>query len=163
MDLEALATMVDDLVHVPGAERLDARLYGVRLFPDAGAGGVAGRVLLDELARGYAREIPRRVRPPAGLAAIALATTGWGAPMADDGSMSERPSLHPSRRRIHVTALVGGDGEDCSVLRFGDDDPLLVRGGIGYVHDLLLRCWSRRADAPDGRIRGRVAAPARPW
>ena len=167
MDLEMLATMVDDLVHVPGADRLAARLYGVRIFGGSGggSGGEGGRILLDELARGYAREIPRRVRPPAGLAAIALTTTGWGAPLEDDGTVaaeSGRPSLHPQRRRIHVTALVAGQGEDCSVIRFGDDDPVVVRGAIGYVHELLLRCWSRRLDAPESRVRRRPAMTVTP-
>lgn len=158
MDLETLATVVDDLVHIPGAERVIARLYGVRLFGDDD--GEAGRVLLDELGRGYAREVPRRVRPPAGLAAVALTTTGWGAPLAVGGNLPERPSRHPERRRIHVTALVGGDGEDVSVLRFADDDePMIVRGGIGVVHDLLVRCWNRRADAPAGRGRRHLDAP----
>ena len=160
MDLEMLARMVDELVRVPAADRVDARLYGVRLFDDDekedGDGDGGGRVLLDELGRGEAREIPRRVRPPAGLAAIALTTTGWAAPTNEDGTCAGSPSRHPRRRRIHVTALIGGDGEDVSVLRYGDGEAQVVRGAIGVVHERLLRCWRRRTDAPPDIRRGSV-------
>jgi hypothetical protein len=148
MDLEALVRLVDERVHVRGADRTAARLYGVRLLDGEEA---EERVHLEELARGDARAITRRLRPPAGLAALALATTGWVAPMEDDGTMSARPSEHPQRRRIHVTVLVGGTDEDVSVLRSGDDEPRLVRGAVGVVHELLVRCWRHRRDAVGSR------------
>lgn len=158
MDLERLATMVDELVHVPGADRVDARLYGVRLVADNDGGG---RVLLDELERGEARDLPRRVRPPAGLDAIALTTTGWAAPMNEDGTCAGPPSRHPQRRRIHVTEVIAGDGEDVSVLRYGNGDPQILRGAIGVVHECLLRCWRRRQDASPEVRHGAVPFVAR--
>ena len=62
------------------------------------------------------------------------------------------PSRHPERRRAHLTVIVGDegvrDGVDVSVLRYGDGEPAVLRGGAGLIHLRLLRCWSRRPDAP---------------
>lgn len=149
MNLETLALAVDELVRVPGADRAEARLFGVRLD---GGEGPDRTVHVEVLARGEARRIPEKVSPPAGLFAIALAATAWAAPMEPmegDGTVRTRPSEHPHRRRVHTTVLVGGaDGEEVSVLRFADDEPLILRGGMGVVHERLLRCWTRRQLAP---------------
>jgi hypothetical protein len=146
MDLEALALAVDELVRLPAADRTTARLYGVRV--DDGDGPDV-QVRLEELAQGDARQLPLRVRPPAGLFAIALAATAWAAPMDDDvpvGWTRIRPSRHPQRRRAHTTVLVGGeDAEEVSVLRYADGEPQVLRGGVGLVHERLLHCWARRA------------------
>jgi hypothetical protein len=147
MDLEALALAVDELVRLPAADRATARLYGVRV--DDGDGPDV-EVRLEELAQGDARQLPLRVRPPAGLFAIALAATAWAAPMDDDvpvGWTRIRPSRHPQRRRAHTTVLVGGDGEEVSVLRYADGEPQVLRGGVGLVHERLINCWARRARA----------------
>jgi hypothetical protein len=150
MDLEALALAVDALVG-PAADRATARLYGVRV--DDGEGADV-RVHLEVLAEGEARQLPLRVRPPAGLFAIALAATAWAAPMEDDvpvGWARLRPSQHPQRRRVHTTVLVGGEnGEDVSVLRYADGEPQVLRGGVGVVPERLLHCWARRRLAPAG-------------
>ena len=139
MDLDALALAVDERVHRPAADRDEACLYGVRLSP-------AG-FELEELARGEARDLPQNVRPPVGLAAIALSTGAWAAPMEEDGSIAARPSLHPARWRVHVTTLVGGTGMERSVIRAGDGEPTLVGDGHGLVHQRMIRCWSRRRRA----------------
>lgn len=74
--------------------------------------------------------------------------------MEADGTVRTRPSEHPQRRRVHTTVLVGGeDGEEVSVVRFADDEPLILRGGVGVVHERLLRCWARRQVAPVGGTR----------
>jgi hypothetical protein len=116
---------------------------------DPEGGGSTGAVVLQLMAEGEARAIPRTVRPPAGVRAIALATGVWAAPLEDDGPT---PSRHPERRRAHLTVVVGSEGGrdavDVSVLRYGDGRPTVLRGGIGVVHQRLLRCWSRRPDAP---------------
>jgi hypothetical protein len=148
MDLEALALAVDELVRLPAADRATARLYGVRL-DDGDSDGPDVQVRLEELAQGDARQLPLRVRPPAGLFAIALAATAWAAPMDDGvpvGWTRIRPSRHPQRRRAHTTVLVGGeDCEEVSVLRYADGEPQVLRGGVGLVHERLIDCWSRRA------------------
>lgn len=166
MDLETLALAVDEQVRVPAAERRHGRLYAVRCDggggeadagPDAaspggagGAGGPAG-VELELLAEGEARTLPQKVRPPAGARAIALVSGVWAAPM-DEAGLDLPPSRHPERRRGHLTVIVGGedgrDGVDVSVLRYSDGEPTVMRGGIGLIHERLLRCWSRRPDAP---------------
>lgn len=156
MDLETLALAVDELVRLPAADRATARLYGVRTDGE----GADVRVRLEVLARGEARQIPLRVRPPAGLSAIALAATAWAAPMDEDlpvGWTRIRPSQHPQRRRVHTTVLVGGeDGEEVSVLRYADGEPQILRGGVGVVHERLLHCWARRRQvAPAGQVQPR--------
>ena len=159
MDLDALAVTVDQLVHSPAAERGSGRLYAVRCTPDAagdsasqeGAGSGSADVVLELLAEGEARTLPQKVRPPAGVRAIALASGVWAAPM-DNNLMQRSPSQHPQRRRAHLTVLVGVEGEhdavDVSVLRYGDGSPTVMRGGIGLVHQRMVRCWSRRPGAP---------------
>jgi hypothetical protein len=159
MDLETLAVTVDQLVHAPAAERGSGRLYAVRCTPDAagdsafqeGAGSDAAGVVLELLAEGEARTLPQKVRPPAGVRAIALASGVWAAPM-DDDLAHRSPSQHPKRRRAHLTVVVGveddRDAVDVSVLRYGDGDPTVMRGGVGLIHQRMVRCWSRRPGAP---------------
>jgi hypothetical protein len=131
MELDALALAVDDRVESMAASDEPARLFGVRQD--------AADVVLVLLWSGAGRELPPTLRPPAGLCAIALETSGWAAPL-DEG----RPSLHPLRRRIHQTVLVYGDGDHVSVLRYEDGQPHVLRGAIGFVLDLLVACWKRR-------------------
>ncbi|HEY0397478.1 MAG TPA: hypothetical protein VGF00_03780 [Acidimicrobiia bacterium] len=157
MDLEALALAVDDRIRVPAAERSAGRLYAVRSESDAEGDGVA----LDLLAEGEARTLPQRVHVPAGVQAIALASGVWVAPMEDDGP-NRPPSQHPERRRAHLTVLIGceddRDAVDVAVLRYGDGAPTVLRGGVGLIHQRMLRCWSRRPEAPWATTRPRSAA-----
>jgi hypothetical protein len=165
MDLEALALAVDDRIRVPAAERSAGRLYAVRSRPTAGweggaptdssarpgLGADADGVVLELLAEGEARTLPLGVRPPAGVQALALASGVWAAPMEEEGP-ARPPSQHPERRRAHLTVLIGTegahDGVDVSVLRYGDGAPTVLRGGVGLIHQRMLRCWSRRPEAP---------------
>ena len=164
MDLEALAMTVDQLVHSPAAERGSGRLYAVHCRPGAagdnapreGDGNDAAGVVLELLAEGEARTLPQKVRPPAGVRAIALASGVWAAPM-DDDLLHRSPSQHPQRRRAHLTVVVGAEGEsdavDVSVLRYGDGTPTVLRSGIGLIHQRMIRCWSRRPEAPWASMR----------
>lgn len=117
-------------------------------------------VTLELLAEGEARTLPRKVRPPAGLRAIALSSGAWAAPL-EGGAGARPPSRHPDRRRAHLTVVVGPegtrDGVEVSVLRYGDSAPTVLRGGIGLIHQRMLRCWSRRPDAPGAGSRASAA------
>ncbi|MGH8991789.1 MAG: hypothetical protein ACRDZ7_09715 [Acidimicrobiia bacterium] len=141
MDLEVVAREVERRAHGPASGRPPARLFGVRV-------DVGGTVVLEELGRGEARDLPRRVRPPAGLAALALTATAWAAPMEADGTLSVRPGCHPHRRHVRLTVVIAGAGEDVTILRDdGSASPQVLRGGTGVVHDRLVRCWARRPEA----------------
>lgn len=172
MDLEALALAVDELVALPAAERRCGRLFAVRCTADAAGagaagagvadahpGGPAGAVVLELLAEGEARTLPQRVRPPAGVQAIALACGVWAAPL--DDRPGTPPSRHPDRRRAHVTVLVAPEGDrdavNVSVLRYGDGTPSVLRGGIGLIHQRLIKCWSRRPEARASELLGPAA------
>jgi hypothetical protein len=139
-DAVTLARAVDERVCClpPGCD--PARLFGVRLKPE--------NFVLIPFWSGVAREIPEWVSPPPGVAAIALDTTGWAAPLAEDGEVGVTPSRHPERQRIHQTVLVHGAGRNLSVLRYLDDldQPVVVlEQAVGAVPELLARCWDRRA------------------
>jgi hypothetical protein len=106
-------------------------------------------MILELLGEGEARTLPQRVRLPAGAEAIVLATGAWAAPLDPTGPS---PSQHPDRRRAHITVLTATEGERdgvlVSVLRYGDGSPTVLRGGIGLIHQRMLRCWARRPEAP---------------
>ena len=167
LDPETLALRVDELVHAPASERGSGRLYAVRCTPDAAgdssplerAGSGSPDVVLELLAEGEARTLPQKVRPPAGVRAIALASGVWAAPLDDD---ERSPSRHPQRRRAHLTVLIGVEGArdavDVSVLRYGDGTPTVMRGGLGLVHQRMVKCWSRRPEAPWASPRSDPAA-----
>jgi hypothetical protein len=75
--------------------------------------------------------------------AAIVVTCGWAAPMLEDGTMTHRPSRHPTRRRVRVVAVVSDAGVS-SVLRFEDDPehPLeLPDGAIGNMVDSLEAMW----------------------
>jgi len=87
--------------------------------------------------------------PPPECAALVLVTTGWAAPLDDDGECRIRPSEHPERRRSHTVTAIGNDGEIVSVLRVADEAPkTLTDDCYGRVPDALRCCWSRRTPAP---------------
>jgi hypothetical protein len=43
--------------------------------------------------------------------------------------------------------VYGAAGTDVSILRYGDDEPQVLRGGVGAVLDSVRECWAR------GRVR----------
>jgi hypothetical protein len=51
---------------------------------------------------------------------FALVTTGWAAPLKDNGELDGAPSAHPERRRVRLCVTANIDGV-ASVLRFEDD------------------------------------------
>jgi hypothetical protein len=159
MDLEALALAVDEQVGVPAAERNHGRLYAVRCEPDSGGSAPDTPNGDDEPPPSFPA-CAGLAGPPAGLHAIALTSGVWAAPLEDDPD-GRPPSRHPERRRAHLTVVVGTeadrDGVDVSVLRYSDGSPTVMRGGVGLIHQRMLRCWSRRPDAPWATRRRSVA------
>jgi hypothetical protein len=75
--------------------------------------------------------------------AAAVVTTGWAAPLAEDGSMTHRASRHPDRRRVRAVTVVNDDGIG-SVIRFEDDPERILtqpNRGSGDVVDALEAMW----------------------
>ena len=75
--------------------------------------------------------------------AAAIVTTGWAAPLADDGSMTSRASRHPDRRRVRAVAVVSDEGV-ASVIRFEDDPQSLIgqsEHGSGDIVDAMEAMW----------------------
>lgn len=50
----------------------------------------------------------------------AVVTTGWAAPLNENGEVEGAPSAHPQRRRVRLVITANADGV-ASVLRFSDD------------------------------------------
>jgi hypothetical protein len=77
------------------------------------------------------------------FSAAALVTTGWAAPLDENGQMSCAPSEHEGRRRVRLTVLVTDAGV-ASVLRFADDpDEVITDPGsaTGSLADAIQRFW----------------------
>jgi hypothetical protein len=61
--------------------------------------------------------------PEAQPEAFVLLTTGYAAPLNDDGEVGDvAPSQHPKRRRVSLFVVSMADGEQCSRLIFHDTD-----------------------------------------
>jgi hypothetical protein len=61
---------------------------------------------------------------------VAVLTTGWAAPLNDNGEVEGAPSKHPQRRRVRLMAFVRrSDLRMVSVLRFGDSDEVVIDEG----------------------------------
>lgn len=93
--------------------------------------------------------------------AAAIVTTGWAAPLADDGSMTHRASRHPDRRRVRAVAVVSDAGV-ASVIRFEDDPQHLIgqpERGSGDIVDAMEAMWF---GDPTQLIKLRVCERARP-
>jgi hypothetical protein len=63
------------------------------------------------------RTTPETKRPQG----FALITTGWAAPLDENGEPSGAPSEHPKRRHLALGAFLSRDGSTASLLRFDDD------------------------------------------
>jgi hypothetical protein len=86
--------------------------------------------------------------PPPNCLVLVLVTTGWAAPLDDDGECRTRPSRHPDRRRSHSVTAIGNEGEMVSVLRIAGEAPQVLTGECyGRAPDALRRCWARRTPA----------------
>jgi len=93
--------------------------------------------------------------PTSGLArmfdAAAIVTTGWAAPLDENGEVRGAPSEHALRRRVRLVVLVANSGV-ASVLRFEDepDDVVTDPGSAtGSLAEAIERFWF---DPPAGSV-----------
>ena len=145
--------------HLPAA-----RLYGIvvndaaRLPDDAcrGGGGAARSSFIEEGGDAYALLGGSAGVLARSFDAAAIVTTGWAAPLGADGTMTQRASRHPLRRRVRAVAVVDDNGV-ASVIRFEDDPTHMIlqaERGTGDIVDALERMWFGdpttliQADAP---------------
>ena len=81
---------------------------------------------------------------------IALATTGWAAPLNPQGEVEGAPSEHPQKRRVRLVVIASRE-EMASVLRFQDkpDETVIDHGNAtgtlaDAVRELLVRAGDNR-------------------
>ena len=132
--------------HLPAA-----RLYGI-VVNDAsglaaddghGGGGAARSSFIEERGDPYALLSGSAGVLARSFDAAAIVTTGWAAPLGEDGTMTERASRHPLRRRVRAVAVVDDHGV-ASVIRFEDDPAhMILQGerGTGDIVDALEAMW----------------------
>jgi hypothetical protein len=75
--------------------------------------------------------------------AAAIVTTGWAAPLDEDGNVNGAPSQHAQRRRVRLTVLVANSGV-ASVLRFADEPEEVVTdpgSATGSLAEAINRFW----------------------
>jgi hypothetical protein len=82
--------------------------------------------------------------------AVGVLTTGWAAPLGDDGTIEGAPSEHPKRRRVVLFCVVTRDGDVASRMLFEDDpnepvdDEGAATGALTEAIDAMaLRVWGR--------------------
>lgn len=93
--------------------------------------------------------------PTSGLArmfdAAAIVTTGWAAPLDENGEVRGAPSEHAQRRRVRLVVLVANCGV-ASVLRFADEPHDVVTdpgSATGSLAEAIERFWY---DPPSGAV-----------
>ena len=76
--------------------------------------------------------------PTLAPSAVVVVTTGFGAPLGEDGQIEGRPSEHPERRRLRVVMVCAEDGSRLSRLEFADNgETSEVDDGTGLLADTL--------------------------
>lgn len=73
---------------------------------------------------------------------IVIHTTGWAAPLNEDGSVSTAPSQHIERRRVALATCVT-DASSGSALSFSDSKEIILDPGsaTGSLAESLLKFW----------------------
>lgn len=73
---------------------------------------------------------------------VIIHTSGWAAPLDNDGSISSAPSEHKERRRVALAACVT-DTSVGSALSFPDQEKLTIDPGsaTGSLAEALLKFW----------------------
>ena len=79
-----------------------------------------------------------------GVVGLAIHTTGWAAPLDENGEASGAPSKHPERRRVALVTVMTTDGMG-SALSFADDPDEIITdsNGAGQLADALKDCFVR--------------------
>lgn len=81
--------------------------------------------LLDE----YGRTHPARFKPLEMPLAYVAVTSGWGAPLNDEGDIEGIPSEHPQRRRLSLFYVSSVSGDIASRLYFHDKGEVILDDG----------------------------------
>ena len=77
--------------------------------------------------------------------AVAVVTTGWAAPLGENGEVEGAPSQHAKRRRVRLTVVVSDQGV-ASVVRFADEpDEIITDAGAatGSLADAIIGYWAQ--------------------
>lgn len=139
LDLVKVARLVHAMSGCDATDREGpASLFGVGTTS-------AGECEISLLGRGPAIEILEWTSLHPGADAIVLCLAGWIVRDLEPGDV--RPSLHPFRRRVAMTAAIGGRArpEIVIVIRVGDAPEEVLVGGEGEIPDALRRSWSQMA------------------
>ncbi|MEY3690562.1 MAG: hypothetical protein RJB57_217 [Actinomycetota bacterium] len=138
-----LAVRAEQQLHglIDSFELPGARLYGINL-PDAVVDDPPPCLL------GSHPDVYRLLSEPSSalarsFGAAAIVTTGWAAPLDDNGEVSCPPSQHARRRRVRLMVLVSNEGT-ASVLRFADDPDEVVTdpgSATGSLAEAIARFW----------------------
>ncbi len=77
---------------------------------------------------------------------VIIHTTGWAAPLDEDGNVGTAPSKHLMRRRIGLAACVT-DHSVGSAISFADDSEIITDPGsaTGSLADALSSYWDRNS------------------
>jgi hypothetical protein len=76
--------------------------------------------------------------PQLAPSAFVVVTTGWGAPLGEDGKVNGAPSAHPERRRLRVVCCYADDATRVSRLDFGDNgETTETDDGAGQLAEAL--------------------------
>jgi hypothetical protein len=81
------------------------------------------------------------IKAKSGYKYVGIVTTGWAAPLSDNGEVEGAPSAHPMRRRVRLMVVAHREGV-ASVLRFQDepDEPITDPGSAtGSLAEAVLR------------------------
>lgn len=115
-----------------------AQLYGVSVSDDE---TVSLTILASEPDVYDLLEKPSSIYNPK-FSAFAVLTSGWAAPIEEDGSIDGAPSNHPKRRRVRLAVVANAFTGVSSVLRFSDepDDVITDPGSAtGSLADAVSR------------------------
>jgi hypothetical protein len=147
----AMAVHTESVLHgmIDSFELPGARLYGIN------TGDAVESVPAPCLLAQHPDVYDLLESPTSGLArmfdAAAIVTTGWAAPLDENGEVRGAPSEHAQRRRVRLVVLVANSGV-ASVLRFADEpDDIVTDPGsaTGSLAEAIERFWF---DPPAGSV-----------
>lgn len=75
---------------------------------------------------------------------LSLVTTGWAAPLNEEGEVDGQPSKHPQKRRVRLIASITREDRG-SIIEFADTLEKLADPGdaSGSLADALERAWDQ--------------------